>query len=231
MEWLSDSRACLAVAYSMLENIKNEYREAILKDNTPSTLNVTIKNFLENVRSSLEYSTHYIFTTHCSIHYNAKELERKNVYFPIRKTQSSFDECINSDFRGLRDDKPEIYQILKSCQSFNGQMWAQHLATLSNKNKHIKLTKQKKKNKIVNIVHGKDFFDNNFKNVVFEDCNVGLSYNDKYDQDAHIFFKDFNMKVEFEYLFEDINQPVIPTLQDIYSGANLIISKLSNCVL
>ncbi|AVK50681.1 hypothetical protein AXY43_23160 [Clostridium sp. MF28] len=121
MDYLNDAKVCLSVSSSMLKEIEKIYNDSLLQDSTPSTLKVTIKNFLENIRSSLEYITNYVFYTYCAKNYTETELKRKKVYFPIRKDKNYFDKCINKDFRGLHESNPEIYQILENCQAFNVQ--------------------------------------------------------------------------------------------------------------
>jgi hypothetical protein len=228
MECLTDARDCLNVAESMLSEIKKIYDKSLLTDKPPGSLKVTIKNFLENARSALEYPTFYVFNTYCATNYTEKELENKRnkIYFPIRKTKSTFDTCINKDFRGLQVSKPEIYDAFEKCQVFKGQKWTQHLNELCNRNKHVKLTKQQR-NKTISL-NGQDIFGNTFTNVVINNCGTGIAYGDKHDFDIHPFFNNFNMQMEITYQFEDINEPVLPTLNNIYLGVSSVISQLES---
>jgi hypothetical protein len=227
MECLEDSKACLLISQSMLKEIKKAYKDCLLKDKPPSTFKVTIKNFLENVRSALEYPINYIFHTYCSVNYTEKELKNKKIYFPIRRDKKYFDKCIDKNFRGLRETKLDIYQILENCQSFNGKMWTQYLTILSNENKHIKLTRQQR-NESGHIKYMEDVFGNKIINCNIVNCNHSIVYNNKpiYSANDSPFIKKFDAIINVDYLFEGINKPVILVLNDIYAGAISVINGL-----
>jgi hypothetical protein len=227
MDCLNDAKVCLSVSNSMLKEIERIYNESLLKDSIPSTLKVTIKNFLENIRSSLEYITNYVFYTYCSENYTETELKRKKVYFPIRKDKNYFDKCINKDFRGLHESKPEIYQILENCQAFNGNIWSVYLADLCNKNKHIKLTKHRRTES--GNVQIEDFFGNKIT-ISAENCGQIATYNGLSILEPNPYIKTYNGTFNIEYLFEEINQPVLKVLNKIYNGVASVIKEFEKVI-
>lgn len=225
MDCLNDAKVCLSVSNSMLKEIEKIYNESLLKDSIPPTLKVTIKNFLENIRSSLEYITNYVFYTYCAKNYTDIELKRKKIYFPIRKDKNYFDKCINKDFRGLHESNPEIYQILENCQAFNGSIWSIYLVDLCNKNKHINLTKHRRIES-VHINYMQDIYGNKFKNCSFEGFSHSIVYNNTLVTNSNNpYIKSFDGSFNIEYLFEEINQPVLPVLNAIYNGATSVIDE------
>ncbi|GKX65844.1 hypothetical protein [Inconstantimicrobium mannanitabidum] len=225
MDCITDAKICIQVSDSMLKNIEKIYNESLLNDSMPSTLKVTIKNFLENIRSSLEYITNYVFYTYCAKNYTGAELKRKKVYFPIRKDKNYFNKCINKDFRGLRESNPEIYKILEKCQAFNGNMWTSYLADLCNKNKHINLTKHRR-TESGHIEYMSDIHGNIFQNCTFINCKHGIVYNNTPIYDSNNpYIKSFEGYINIEYLFEEINQPILLVINDIYNGAVSVIDE------
>lgn len=120
-----------------------EFLDRYLKpDIDPSELGplrVRLKNILENHRSVLEYTAHYL-AERCSPKPSAE-----NVQFPVAKgtdTQADFERKLNKWFPGLRTAAPHIIPHLLGIQTFAGETWLRQLADLTNFNKHHSLSEQ-----------------------------------------------------------------------------------------
>lgn len=223
MEWYNDSIACLEVAKSLLLDIEEKQNEAMINNDVIPYLKVSIKNFLENCRSPLDYAANFIFDTHCRDKYTPHELKKMKIYFPKRNTKSLFEICMKSDFRGL--NIREIINIFESAQSYN-ETWFDDLTKLTNENKHRNLTNQK----ITNTTHIKSGILGNFhlENVTISDFQSdivvngtsysGIGLTQAFNQIDATFMRD--------YVFKDLNKNVMETLNPILKGSSQVINSL-----
>lgn len=94
---------------------------------------IEIKNLLENFRSTLEYTAHFL-AEYC----DPKPAPDK-IQFPIANrddTKVSFEKKLERWFPGLSNKLPEAKNFLLSIQKFNGDSWLHDLAELTNYVKH-----------------------------------------------------------------------------------------------
>lgn len=228
MEWLDDSKACLDVAQTMLKELEGLIQESLIKPEVVPFMKVKIKNCLENCRSPLDYAANYIFDTYCKSEYTERELKKKKTYFPIRYQEKLFEICIREDFRKLPQKRPDIVEVLKKIQSFNGDPWLQNLTKLINENKHRNLTKQAKeqittiKNAQIGGIILENFTTVNVETPIQID-NTKVDFINPSPLD-HL----FDASVQIEYFFEDIGLSVLPTLSRIYDNAYSLILELEN---
>lgn len=102
-------------------------------------LRVDLKNILENHRSALEYTAHYIAEICVPRPPDSK------VYFPVatkNDNADSFAKKLNKWFPHLSESNPEILNYLLSIQEFEGELWLRELTDLTNFNKHRSLSPQ-----------------------------------------------------------------------------------------
>jgi hypothetical protein len=116
-----DIDTLMSHAYKELQKIRIEYGSALHSRSIPSQLLVDIKNYLENLRSSLEYL--------------AKSMGNAKSDFPVTLSQTEFDNKTS----GL-DVKAKA--VFAKYQKFNDGNWLSNFSTLNNKNKHVGLTPQ-----------------------------------------------------------------------------------------
>lgn len=98
-------------------------------------LKVEVKNYLENARSALEYCAHDI--EDCL----DLKIDERKIYFPIRESFEGFNKDLIAN--GAKQKLPNLYKILESIQPYQAnQQWLRIFATLTNLNKHKRLSRQ-----------------------------------------------------------------------------------------
>jgi hypothetical protein len=137
MARLSDIEVLFEVSKEALLQIKAEYDASLHKQAVSPKLAVYIKNFLENVRSPLDYI--------------AKEITEKflatprKCYFPVScQNQASFAAHMRQNFPGLDTTSPALYTALENLQAYqpSGLRALPKLSKLVNENKHNNLSHQ-----------------------------------------------------------------------------------------
>jgi hypothetical protein len=144
MKRQADINTLIQATSKQIEDIRNLYKNNLeLKDVSPD-LKVAIKNYLENLRSALDYLAVEIYEAHCATS------EKVQVFFPILKRDASksyFDNFMKGRFPKLNQSKPGLYNKLESYQYFTDRRneWLVDFNTLVNESKHLQLVPQKKK--------------------------------------------------------------------------------------
>ncbi|MFB7140950.1 hypothetical protein ACFCYN_14960 [Gottfriedia sp. NPDC056225] len=149
--------------------IGEQYVKARENKEITEVLKVKVKSTMENLRSCLDYCIHDIDELVLNKH-------REVLYFPYKGTKNDFKTCINKNFKGIRNKKPKIYDILESVQDFNNvdKPWLSILCRRTNKVKHDNLLKQSRKDNFQVNIPGFGTFINSsvtFKNSVMVNNN------------------------------------------------------------
>ncbi len=127
------------LASSSLKNIEQQYREALTSKTVPISLQIDVKNFMENLRSALDYIAHDIYEKIIG-----SIPPEKNVYFPYGQTENNFKSAIGSNLPNLTSLNPDIYNLIESVQPYkNGDDWIFQFCQIVNEKKHNTLTPQK----------------------------------------------------------------------------------------
>lgn len=147
-----DIQAVLDTAKQDFEKIKNEYQKSLQDEEISSSLRISIKNCLENIRSSLDYLGYQISEENCPKN-NSK------IYFPIFfNDKQSFDKFMTKTYPNLDSNNSKLYSKIESIQYYinpSENEWMKDLVTLVNENKHRKLTPQTRtQRKQLNISSG-----------------------------------------------------------------------------
>lgn len=132
--------ALLGSCESQLRDIEGQYQRSLRAKAIDPRLQVSIKNFLENLRSALDYLAVGIWERHESNLMHKRPL----VYFPICSTPDKFTEHMKKTFPHVVSRAPSLYRKLELVQPYcrpeNG--WLLDFVTLCNENKHQRLTPQ-----------------------------------------------------------------------------------------
>ena len=153
---------------------------------------ITVKNILENLRSSLEYCAQYIN--------REKLLQNSKVYFPYGKSEEIFRRSIQkNNFSILKDKFPHIYSYIEELQPHKcNDEWLTTMCEATNEAKHNKSldieTNIKKEEILTNLnIPGIGFTEgtNNFNKLNFQ--MTGCTFNGKSIDDFHIL--DGNVKI------------------------------------
>lgn len=133
---LPDVQVLIDEASEQLETVRALYDDSLQKKKVPPRLKVTIKNLLENQRSALEYLARQITEKHGN-------KGSAYVYWPVAPTATKFDATMDQKMPGVRKAKKGIATAVGKYQRYQpGCEWLGHLVTLTNENKHQRLTAQ-----------------------------------------------------------------------------------------
>lgn len=109
-----------------------------IKTVTPG-LPVMIKNFLQNVRSALDFSSHALYKK-----FGDQSKSAKTIHFPyawLGATEKEFEKKVDINLPGIKNSRPDIYQILNSYQYYNSDdnIWLPEFMELINDNRYADL--------------------------------------------------------------------------------------------
>ncbi len=128
-----DINAVLEKVEKSLAEIESKYRDSLQEKIISDELLVEVKDFLGNIKSSLDYLR--------------KKVSKHN--FPVCETEKDFNNRTT-------DLSPEIKKVIFKWQPFQGNEWLSWLNVLNNESKHVTLIPQERiETKQVKISKGK----------------------------------------------------------------------------
>lgn len=138
MKRQKDIEALFEVAESQLQEIKSEYEKSLNDKEVKPRLKILIKNYLENLRSVLDYIAHDIHDhyVHCG--------KGHTIYFPLRNDPQKFLDAVQRYFHVLQNTAPCAFSFLEKYQVFtdSGNEILLKMINLVNRKKHDQLTPQ-----------------------------------------------------------------------------------------
>ncbi|HEY1030787.1 MAG TPA: hypothetical protein VGD89_03385 [Flavipsychrobacter sp.] len=155
MKYFDEAKELLAHSENSLKAIENDYKKSLNDKNVNSTLLISIKNLMENLRSALDFVAHGLYEKYGNSSTNPK------IYFPY--ASSGVDKAgyhnkkIIDKIPGLKNNRPDIAGVIESYQHFSSinNSWLPIFMDLNNENKHQRLTPQvRKETKQLNISSG-----------------------------------------------------------------------------
>lgn len=233
---VEDSIILFSRAGEMLRKVKDEYKKSSEEGAVSAALRIAIRDYLGDVRSSLDYLAWDIFTEKCEGNIASNKVERvkKLINFPIFDTKDTFDSKMAERFNGLT---PEIISVLESVQSYqdpSGISWLKLLQELNNENKHRNLSRQKKRTlQNISDLHYKGPKGNititnsttDIEDVELLQILIGAPITDR-ELKEHPDVLAYDADVEVHLLFRDLDMPVIDTLEEIHCGASDVLNRL-----
>jgi len=151
---LGDINALLEVSDEQLQKIKAEYNKSLNSKAISPKLPVYIKNYLENLRSPLDYLAKEICERVLS------KTRGDKTYFPIScENSKAFAAHISKYLPGLDVVNKQLYIVLEEIQTYShsGCQALPKLSKLVNENKHNQLspqTRTEKKGLIIDFPGG-----------------------------------------------------------------------------
>jgi len=139
MSRLDDINVVLGVADELLQEIQTEYVRSLSSKAVSPKLSVYIKNYLENLRSPLDYLASEICEKIPS------KAKAHKTYFPIScENTKAFAAHIDRNLPGLDTSNPSLYAVLEELQPYkqSGCKALPKLSKLVNENKHNQLSPQ-----------------------------------------------------------------------------------------
>ncbi len=146
MGYIEDAKELVKECASSLAAIKKEYDESLHEKNIHPKLLIKIKNFMENLRSALDFTAHDLFNKY------GDGSSTNNLYFPYAwegldlagfRGKKRVEKCIP----GLSRNRPDIAAMIENYQHFSDikNTWLPQFMDLNNENKHQRLTPQTRK--------------------------------------------------------------------------------------
>jgi len=142
-------KALIAKAEGSILKIEKEYNESLKQKTVNPNLKIEIKNYCENLRSTLDYLAREIVDAYCP---NANPKNR--LYFPILPNLNAFQNKMKQSYPNLQTNCKDIYDYLLSIQPFqkDDNKWLHFFNKLNNENKHENLVEQtKSETKRINV--------------------------------------------------------------------------------
>lgn len=232
---LEDSKILIEDSKNLLKEIESLYSRDLLNGEDSPLLRVRIKQFLENINSALDYAAFSVFTEFCAERLKKEQpnkfaFKERNVYFPCKLKKGGdggFLNYITDRFPYLEQENPIIIETFEKFQPFPAKSkWLSYLKDLVNSNKHRTLLKQVQQqttsiNRLTasngsSIVGGTIIGDFPFKFVNEDGSEATIT--------------SFDGDIKIEFMFSNINQPVIPTLRRIIRSAPTVINDIEKCL-
>ncbi len=142
MSQFHDAEELISHSRTKLETIQRLHDRSVKEQVIDPLLSIEIKNFMENVRSALDYCACALFSK-----YGYSNKPNPKIYFPYAKladNKVTFQgQIVDRAIPGLTSRRPDIVDVLSSYQHFgNTGNWLPLFMELTNENKHHKLTPQ-----------------------------------------------------------------------------------------
>ncbi|HEX8514564.1 MAG TPA: hypothetical protein VF868_00085 [Bacteroidia bacterium] len=240
MSYFDDANELVLHGKQTLDKIKSAYEESLNEQTIKKSLLIEIKNFMENLRSALDYSAHGLYDK-----YGDKTKKADKIYFPYAWTgldNATFNakKVIEQKIPGLTVNRPDIGAKIESYQHFASadNSWLPKFMELNNENKHQKLTPQTRKEiKELKITSG------NVGMSIKGNAGIRISGNASIRIGNAIITGNQNInpnnpaiisgqgKQEIitwvSFHFTDNNEPVYPLLTQALNGIEKIVTELS----
>lgn len=157
MGQFEDAKELVEHCKPTFKKIEQAYQESLHDREIKKTLLIEIKNFMENLRSALDFTAHGLFDK-----YGASASSKPRIYFPyawasLDKPHFQSQNIIEKNLPGLTANRPDIASKIESYQHFENASnnWLPKFMELNNENKHQQLTPQiRKESKQLNISSG-----------------------------------------------------------------------------
>ena len=239
MDNFANAKELVEFAKESFEQIKKTYQESLQEKIIKPKLLIEIKNFMENLRSALDY-------TACGLcdKYGDKS-KNQSIYFPYAwKGLSEIDfktkNIIDKKIPGIKSKRPDIVAQIESYQYFADPhtKWLPIFMDLNNKNKHQNLTPQKRKeSKQLNISSG------GVSISMGEGCSIQLGSGAMIQMGGAIISGGQRIDVNnpatvlgnaqqeiitwVSFYFKSNGEPVLPLLENSLHGIEKIVNELS----
>lgn len=218
----NDTEAVIEKAEKVLQDINNKYQQFLNRQITDDLL-VDIKDYLGNLKSALDYL--------------GNKIEGLDSYFPVANSPRDFNNKmikVNS----------KIKSVLEKWQPYNNNEWLRWFNILNNKNKHVTIIPQKrretrefsikKKNGGGGMVVRNCFFRGKV-NFGVGGISVPIDEQTQFPADVEGVDIDRRIWVDFNFdnnLFKDLpsNISVLPFLKICFENIKKIISEVETTI-
>lgn len=242
MAYKEDAIELINESKHILAEIKTAYEQSLHDQEIKPRLLIKIKNFMENLRSALDFTAHHLFDT-----YGTSNSGNPNIYFPYAWVDLDLNgfrtkNLIQNKIPGLIANRPDIAADIESYQHFTSaeNSWLPKFMELNNENKHQRLTPQsRKETKQLNIKSGNGGASISLGGGASISMGQGafIQMGDTIIPGGQTFdannppatiggTKEVITWVSFE--FADLNEPAYPLLEKALNGCEKIVTELTN---
>lgn len=125
-----------------LINIKNDYDQSLKDKDIHATLRIDIKNYMENMKSALDYMAKDMHETIIAKKRKKKnQSQKKN--FPYGEDKQQFEKMTKNHLPDLKIIRPDIYSLIEDMQPHKcNNKWLYDFCKILNDNKHDCLSEQ-----------------------------------------------------------------------------------------
>lgn len=235
----TDAQALVKTAEAQLPHIRRAYEAALHEKEISADLRVSIKNFMENIRSALDFCACAVFEK-----YGHSKSSKPRIYFPYALASQDRATFVGSGrietcIPGLAASRPDIVTALIELQHFGsrGYTWLPEFMELTNENKHQRLTPQvRKEQKELRISGGGASIGIGEGASISIGPGASISIGGAIIQGGQTFGVGHPPRVQggtvetivwVSFLFETTGRPVLPFLETVLGGAKQIVVDLA----
>jgi hypothetical protein len=239
MSAFDDANELVKHAEGDLAKIREAYEASLHAKDVRGSLRVEIKNFIENLRSALDFAARGLYTK-----YGSSPKADPKIYFPYAATnqdRATFEKSgrIEACIPGINAAKPDVVQALLEMQHFgsHGFTWLPDFMDLTNENKHERLTPQvRKESKELRISGGGASIAIGEGASISIGPGASISVGGAVIRGGQSFGVGRPPRVEggkvetitwVSFQFDSIGRPVIPLLEDALKATRQIVTELS----
>ena len=240
MSRFDDAKSLVNHAQRKFPEIKKEYEASLSKKNVEAVLLIDIKNFMENLRSALDFSAHGLFEA-----YGTPNKPNQKIYFPYAPLSQNLSEFRQNNrieicIPGISTSRPDIVTKLESYQHFSSSenKWLPLFMELNNENKHQQLTPQERREKKqLNITSGRAGISlgqgasislGPGTSIQMGGMKIPENQTISTDNPAKIIGPGQQTIVTWvSFHFSSNNEPVVPFLENSLSGVSNFVNELS----
>lgn len=154
MSQFDDARTLVAHSQAKAETLSTLHKQCLAEKSVKHEFLIEVKNFMENLRSVLDYCARGLFAT-----YGHSNKTNQKIYFPYARPSDDKikfrNEIVERSIPGLLASRPDIVDMLETYQYFgNTGNWLPLFMRITNENKHEQLTPQVEKQYTVVKISG-----------------------------------------------------------------------------
>ena len=154
MSIFDDASTLVDHSTEKIEMLRELHKKCLVENSVPSEFRVEVKNFMENLRSALDYCARGLFTK-----YGQSSKANPDIYFPYVTPPNDRDkfrnEIVEGKIPGLLANRPDIVDMLATYQYYgNSGNWLHVFMRITNENKHEQLVPQVEKQRTVVMISG-----------------------------------------------------------------------------
>lgn len=219
----SDIDSVLKHAKKLFDHIRNQYEKALIDKEISGELQCSIKDFLSNVRSPLDYIIRDVMKK-CGMN------PKNSIKFPICKSNGDF---YNSVLKDIKSINLPLFEYVESVQPYHAQNeWFGQFNELNNNYKHRKLMPQ--------VMMDQNFIYSSGQNastvmIIAHKITIGVGASingavfdgQKFNAPEGVFIDHIKWS---DFFFHGIDTPALTFLEDSINGVERIISEINNYI-